>query len=160
MYMAFKIGENRSWFYEMLKDAGMKFKEGSDLMDNMYDSMRSVLVVLGVLFILYGLAGICLLYLKKCYCVCMYGFCFTLLWIFSLCIAIPGFAMWGMKEETVGAFCKNNFDAIPFGYGKYFRENPDMSARRFDIMMNGPSKILCSDACPCAPIDTSKWNVT
>jgi len=82
----------------------------------------------------------------------------TFLFIFALIVAVPVFALWGMENKTVDEFCKNDFNALPFNMGKFFKENPDMSANKLDILLNGPSKILCSKACPCAPIDKNKWD--
>lgn len=74
-------------------------------------------------------------------------------------IAVPVFALWGMETKTVDEFCKNDFNALPFNFGEYFKKNPDMSATKLDILLNGPSKIMCSKACPCAPIDKTKWSM-
>lgn len=64
-----------------------------------------------------------------------------------------------METKTVDEFCKNDFNALPFNFGEYFKKNPDMSATKLDILLNGPSKIMCSKACPCAPIDKTKWSM-
>lgn len=125
----------------------------------MYKGIKDVFIVVGTSFIVYGLCGVLVLWCRKTMCTCCYGLWITLLFIFALIVAIPVFALWGMENKTVDDFCKNDFSALPFNFGDYFKKNPDMSANKLDILLNGPSKIMCSKACPCAPIDKSKWGL-
>merc|ERR1712195_203955 len=77
--------------------------------------------------------------------------------IFVLVVSVPVFAVWGMDDNVVIDFCKNDYDKLPFKMGEYFTEPPDMHASRFDKVLNKPAEILCSDACPCVAVEQTKW---
>ena len=147
-----------NWFADMVKESGIEFKEGEKMFERMTGIVKTVFVIVGVCFLVYGLLGCLVIYCRKCACSCAYT-CFTfLLFVFTLIVAVPVFAIWGLDDGTVANFCKNDYNKMPFKMGEYFEEHPDMHASRFDNTLNMPAQLLCSDACPCAAIDQNKWS--
>ena len=80
-----------------------------------------------------------------------------LLIIFTFVVAIPVWSVASLDDKVVDSFCQAKYDDLPFNMEKYFTENKDMTAKRFDAFLNKPSEVLCSDACPCVAIEQGKW---
>lgn len=146
-----------NWFGKMVEKSGIEFEQGEKLMDKMTGMVKTVFVWVGVIFLLYGLAGCLVIYCRKCMCSCLYTCCTFLLFVFTLVVAVPVFSIWGMDDNVVIDFCKNDYDKLPFKMGEYFTEHPDMHASRFDKVLNKPAELLCSDACPCVAVEQTKW---
>lgn len=48
---------NDTWLQDMIKEAGISFANGVEMSEKMYKGMKDVLIVVGVVFIVYGCCG-------------------------------------------------------------------------------------------------------